>query len=187
MKKQELKKYSQIETIIEKFNQEKGTTIQYDILKLLHTDLSDVLKSQLVNLDDNDVERFITLFPIQGKIKISEIKDSLNNIKKNLPEDIFEDSKDEVREICADYKWINSRNGKKILQIEEWIKKARHYLSVDFPFEYIYIGRSFIEPISLIVGGYVKESNTKKLVESYLNKMNPPIAIEFKITVYGNF
>lgn len=63
-------------------------------------------------------------------------------------------------------------------------KKARHCLSIDFPTEFIYIGRSFIEPISLIIGGYVTDSNSKSLIESYFNNINPPIAIEYKIFVY---
>lgn len=130
------------------------------------------------------MENFVALFPIQSKTKISDIKTSLNNIKKVLPEELFENLENEVKEIIADYKWIKSKEGKKILQIEEWIKEARRCISIDFSTEFIYIGRSFIEPISLIIGGYVKESNRKNLIESYFNNMNPPITIEYKIFVY---
>lgn len=170
--------------IAEKYNQLKETTIQYDISELLCTDLSDFLKDRLLKLDNYDVTNFAALFPIQSKIKISDIKVSLNTIKKVLPEELFEDLENEVKEIIADYKWIKSKEGKKILQIEEWIKEARHCLSIDFPTEFIYIGRSFIEPISLIIGGYVTDSNSKSLIESYFNNINPPIAIEYKIFVY---
>ena len=44
-----------------------------------------------------------------------------------------------------------------------------------------YIGRSFIGPVSLIVGGYVKELRAKAMIESCLNNMNPPIAIDDRI------
>lgn len=110
----------------------------------------------------------------------------MNCIKSILSKDLFDDTKDEVKEICADYKWVNSKDGKKILQIEEWIKKARDCFANDSPSEYIYIGRSFIEPISLIVGGFVKSIAEKERIETYFNRMLPPITIEYKIDVYGN-
>ena len=140
--------------ITEKYNQEKESTIQYDVSKLLQTDLSDYLKGSLMNLGNPEVDKFVTLFPIQGTVRISVIRDSLNGIKEILPEDLFEETKSEVR-LCV---------------------------ATDFHSEHIYIGRSFIEPVSLIVGGYVKELRTKAMIESCLNDMNPPIAIEYRIS-----
>lgn len=169
--------------ITERYNQEKESTIQYDISELLHTDLSDDLKERLMNLGNPTVGKFIALFPIQDKIKFSAIRDALNDMKDILPKNFFEDTKDEVTEICDDYKWLNSKNGKLILKIEEWIKEARHCVAFDFPSEYIYIGRSFIAPVSLIVGCYVKELNTKTMIESCLDNMNPPIDIEYRILI----
>ena len=170
--------------IIDKYNQERETTIQYDLFELLHTDFNYSLKHQLKNFGNDTVTNFVALFPIKGKTRISEIKVLLRNLKDILPKDLFEAAKEEVRDICDDYKWINSNEGKNILQIEEWIKAARHSMSVDFPSELIYIGRSYVNPISLIVGGYVKGKGAKDLVKSYFDQMNPPIAIEYKITVY---
>lgn len=106
----------------------------------------------------------------------------MNGIKEILPEDLFEETRSEVTEICDDYKWRNSKDGKLVLQIEDWIKEARLCVATDFHSEHIYIGRSFIEPVSLIVGGYVKELRTKAMIESCLNDMNPPIAIEYRIS-----
>lgn len=59
--------------ITEKYNQEKESTIQYDVSKLLQTDLSDYLKESLMNLDNPEVDKFVALFPIQGKVRISVI------------------------------------------------------------------------------------------------------------------
>jgi len=122
-----------------KYNQEKESTIQYDVSELLQTELSDCLKGSLMNLENSDVGKFVALFPIQSKVKISAIRNLLNDMKEILPKNLFEETKNEVTEICDDYKWMNSKEGKY------------------FPSEHIYIGRSFIEPVSLIVGGYVKE------------------------------
>lgn len=170
--------------IIEKYNQEKETTIQYDLSELLHTEFSDYLKGQLINLGNDTVTKFVSIFPLKAKTKISATKCLLRNLKDILPKDLFDATKEEVRDICDDYKWVNSNKGRKIIQIEEWIKAARYSISVDFPSELIYIGRSFVKPISLIVGGYVKEKEVEDFVKSFLNNMNPPIAIEGKITVY---
>ena len=79
--------------ITEKYNQEKESTIQYDVSKLLQTDLSDYLKESLMNLDNPEVDKFVALFPIQGKVRISVIRDSLNGIKEILPENLFEETK----------------------------------------------------------------------------------------------
>lgn len=70
--------------ITEKYNQEKESTIQYDVSKLLQTDLSDYLKGRLMNLGNPEVDKFVTLFPIQGTVRISVIRDSLNGIKEIL-------------------------------------------------------------------------------------------------------
>ena len=82
--------------ITERYNQEKESTIQYDISELLHTDLSDDLKERLMNLGNPTVGKFIALFPIQDKIKFSAIRDALNDMKDILPKNFFEDTKDEV-------------------------------------------------------------------------------------------
>ena len=169
--------------ITERYNQEIESTIQYDVSELLHTDLSDNLKERLMNLGNPTVDKFIAIFPILDKIKFSAIRDTLNGMKDILPKNLFEETKDEVTDICDDYKWLNSKNGKLILKIEEWIKNARHCIAIDFPSEYIYIGRSLIDPVTLIVGGYVNELNTKANIESYLNNMNPPIDIKYRIEI----
>lgn len=60
--------------IIGKYNQDKESTIQYDISELLRTDLSESLKSQLCKFSNNDVTKFLNLFPIKDKAIIPEIK-----------------------------------------------------------------------------------------------------------------
>ena len=92
--------------ITERYNQEIESTIQYDVSELLHTDLSDDLKERLINLGNTTVDKFIALFPIQNKIKFSVIKDALNGMKDILPKNLFKETKDEVTEICNDYKWL---------------------------------------------------------------------------------
>lgn len=174
-----------IKDITLKYNQEKESTIQYDISELLQTDLSDDIKKHLRKLNSSNIEKLLSLFPIRNKSQISEVKNLLNTIKEILPKELFSDLKDEVKEICEDYTWIHSKEGEKILQIEQWIKKTRCYLASDYPNAMIYIGRSFINPISLIIGGFVENQNTEELFKKYFNNLRPPINIDYKISLFS--
>lgn len=78
----------------------------------------------------------------------------------------------------------NSKDGKVVLKIEEWIKKARLCIHNEFPNAYIYIGRGFVNPISLKICGYVQDENEINKIETYFNNMNPPISILYSIKVY---
>jgi hypothetical protein len=174
-----------IKDITLKYNQEKESTIQYDVFELLQTDLSHCMKKHLRKLNSSNIEKLLSLFPIRNKSQISEVKNLLNTIKEILPKELFSDLKDEVKEICEDYTWIHSKEGEKILQIEQWIKKTRCYLASDYPNAMIYIGRSFINPISLIIGGFVENQNTEELFKKYFNNLRPPINIDYKISLFS--
>ncbi len=175
----------EIKDITLKYNQEKESTIQYDVSELLRTDLSDDIKKHLRKLNSSNIEKLLSFFPIRNKSQISEVKNLLNTIKDILPKELFSDLKDEVKEICEDYTWIHSKKGEKILQIEQWIKKARCNLASDYPNAMIYIGRSFINPISLIIGGFVENQNTEELFKKYFNNLRPPINIDYKISLFS--
>ncbi len=151
-----------IKDITLKYYQEKESTIQYDVYELLQTDLSDYMKKHLRKLNSSNIEKLLSLFPIRNKSQISEVK-----------------------KICIDYTWIHSKEGEKILQIEQWIKKARCSLTSDFPNAMIYIGRSFINPVSLIIGGYVENQNIEDLLKKYFNNLRPPIKIDYKISLFS--
>ena len=174
-----------IKDITLKYNQEKESTIQYDVSELLQTDLSDYMKKHLRKYNSSNIEKLLSFFPMRNKSQISEVKNLLNTIKADLPKEIFGELEDEVKEICIDYKWIYSKEGEKILQIEQWIKKARCNLASDFPNAMIYIGRSFINPVSLIIGGFVENQNIEDLLKKYFNNLRPPIKIDYKISLFS--
>lgn len=173
-----------IKDISLKYNQEKESTIQYDVSELLHTDLSDYTKTKLSNLNISNIEQILTFFPIRKKSQISEAKKILNTIKMDMPQDLFCVLKDEVNDICIDYTWIHSKEGEKILQIEQWIKRARCNLASDFPNAMIYIGRSFINPLNLRIGGFVENKNTEEMIKKYFDNLLPPIRIDYKISLF---
>ena len=47
--------------ITTRYNQEKETTIQYDITELLHDDLSDYVKHKLERSNEDEVKKFLSI------------------------------------------------------------------------------------------------------------------------------
>ena len=72
---------------------------------------------------------------------------NITKLENILSYDLLDDIKDEFRDIWDDYKWANSKDGKVVLKIEEWIKKARLCIPNEFPNAYIYI----LEDVSSIL------------------------------------
>lgn len=173
-----------LKDLTQKYEQGKETTIQLDVSELLQTDLSDYMKNNLRNFNSIYIEQLLSYFPIQTKFKVSEVKSLIKNIKASLPEELFDDLRDEVKEICSDYAWVHSKEGVKILQIEQWIKNARCNLASDFPNAMIYIGRSFINPVSLIIGGLVENQNVEYQIKEYFNNLYPPIKIDYRLSLF---
>lgn len=130
--------------IIEKFNQDKETTIQFSISELLHFGFSDFILNELRKWETPNVNKLLSFFPLQKEHKYSDIKKILKELKNDIPSVLFDDVEDEIRDIWDDYKWANSKDGKEVLKIEEWIKEARRLCADVFPNKYIYIGRTFI-------------------------------------------
>lgn len=65
--------------IIEKYNQDKETTIQFDISELLHFNFSNYTMQQLKCRNDSNVKKLLSLFPLQPNTKKSEIKKCIDN------------------------------------------------------------------------------------------------------------
>lgn len=76
-----------------------------------------------------------------------------------------------------------SKDGQIILEIENWIEKARLRLREEYPDTLIYIGRGWVNPMELIIGGVVDDDDTQKFFENYFNSQNPPVPIHSKIIV----
>lgn len=170
--------------IIEKYNQDKETTIQFNVSELLHSNFSEYLVHQIETCNAPDTKRLLSLFPLRKGIKYSEIKSRLKDFENAIPIELYDDIKDEIQDIWDDYKWVNSQVGKEVLKIEEWIKKARCCALEIFPNEYLYIGRTFINPISLKIGGYVNDISIVNKIQNCFNDMKPPIAIQYSIKLY---
>lgn len=86
--------------------------------------------------------------------------------------DIYEDCIDELKEISEDVNWINGKHGRKIIELEDKITQIREYLKNTFPGLLLYVGRSFVNPLLTVVGGFVESeaqiSTISKTIKSIL-------------------
>lgn len=96
---------------------------------------------------------------------------------------LYDELKSEVKEIAEDFEWVRSKDGQIILEIENWIEKARLRLREEYPDTLIYIGRGWVNSMELIIGGVVDDDDTQKFFESYFNNQTPPVPIHFKIII----
>lgn len=121
-------------------------------------------------------KQFLNFLPVS-------IIDIVKNNKSNLGPMLYDELKSAVKEIAEDFEWVCNKNGQIIMKIEDWIENARLRLGKEYPDVLIYIGRSFVNPKELIIGGVVNDDDEQKLFENYFNNQNPPVPIHFKIIV----
>lgn len=121
-------------------------------------------------------KQFLNFLPVS-------IIDIVKNNKSNLGPMLYDELKSAVKEIAEDFEWVCSKDVQIIMKIEDWIENARLRLGKEYPDVLIYIGRSFVNPKELIIGGVVNDDDEQKLFENYFNSQNPPVPIHFKIIV----
>ena len=92
---------------------------------------------------------------------------------------LYDELKFAVKEIAEDFEWVRGKDGQIILEIENWIEKARLRLSKEYPDALIYIGRDWVNPTELIIGGVVDDDDTQKFFENYFNNQNPTRSYSF--------
>ena len=81
---------------------------------------------------------------------------------------LYDELKSAVKEIAEDFEWVRSKDGLIIMEIEDWIENARLRLGKEYPDALIYIGRSFVNPKELIIGG----SSMIMMSKSYLKTIS---------------
>ena len=87
--------------IIEKYNQDKETTIQADISEFLHFNFSNYIMQQLKCRKDPNVKKLLSLFPLQPDTRKSEIKKIIDKLENILSYDLLDDIKDEFPDVAV--------------------------------------------------------------------------------------
>lgn len=151
---------------LNKFKIERENTIQYPIKELLKDSINEWLLSDIQQINVKLVKELRLISKVNNKDDIKRLKCFVKNNKSNLPSMLYDELKSAVKEIAEDFDWVRSKDGQIILEIENWIEKARLRLSEDYPDALIYIGRGWVNPMELIIGGVVDDDDTQKFLRT---------------------
>ena len=168
---------------LNRFKIERENTIQFPLRKMLKDSISEYIMSDIQNVNVKLWKELSCISKVSNKDDAKRLKHFVKNNKSNLPSILYDELKSEVKEIAEDFEWGRSKDGQIILEIENWIEKARLRLREEYPDTLIYIGRSWVNPMELIIGGVVDDDDTQKFFENYFNSQNPPVPIHSKIIV----
>lgn len=168
---------------LHRFKVEKENTIQFSIKELLKDSINDWILSDIQQINMKLGQELRLISKVNNKDDIKRLKCFVKKQQKQFPSMLYDELKSEVKEIAEDFEWVRSKDGQIILEIENWIEKARLRLREEYPDTLIYIGRGWVNSMELIIGGVVDDDDTQKFFESYFNNQTPPVPIHFKIII----
>ena len=168
---------------LHRFKVEKENTIQFSIKELLKDSINDWILSDIQQINMKLGQELRLISKVNNKDDIKRLKCFVKKQQKQFPSMLYDELKSEVKEIAEDFEWVRSKDGQIILEIENWIEKARLRLREEYPDTLIYIGRGWVNPMELFIGGVVDDDDTQKFFESYFNNQTPPVPIHFKIII----
>ena len=169
---------------MERFEILKSSTIQYSIFELLKYKLSDFILQEVHQIDISFQNEHILTKEISCKEDISELQRFLeqNQIKFDS-NDFYIACLEELNEIRADLKWRNSKEGKIIIKLEQWIESLRMKLHEEFHESKVFVGRSFIDPKELIIGGILKNEVERNKILNFIGLEKPPVSPIYKFEI----
>lgn len=163
------------------FLKEKESTIQYNLKTLLQLDFHDWVRVELCKLSYiPTIKKLLSSVPLKDYKGMRDLKNIVLDSRPFLSDDLYEAINEELKEIVSDFRWAYSKEGKLIISIEEWIESARAKVAVEHPDSLIYIGRSFVFPVSLVIGGYAEPGRMED-IKTWFENLMPPIPIQYKI------
>lgn len=113
---------------------------------------------------------------------IDELKESLESLSDELPEDFIDYLWEEVDEIEDDVEWAASDKGKEIISINRWSDQFYdEFRSMD-EFNEVMIGGHTEQSTILVAGEVNQESDIQKL-KDYVASKNPPLEVMWKVKV----
>lgn len=159
---------------MEKFEIYKSNTIQFEIV-LDKKRFSDAVLDDISNLDKNLLEP-ILFEDIDDKKKLKSLKEYLDYNKNNLKDGLYDYCIEEYKEIKDDLNFKKSKDGKLIIEVENWVIKTRKKAEKELKNFKVFIGRSFLDPKELIIGVIIKNVDEENTIKSFFLNENPPVA-----------
>lgn len=155
-------------------------SIQFTI-EMVKKRLDDFLIAEMVDTDDTFKEAKILFKDIETREDLKILKEFIKLSKSKLSSDLYENCVEELREITDDLKWSNSKEGMKVMKLEEWVINARKHLQNFDEFKNVFIGRSLMDPLVLRISGVLDNESQKEKLKEVIKQLNPPAQPEYII------
>ena len=151
--------------------------ILWDVGRMFHTRLSDGVLEDLSVLGIELMDRELTT-----RKDCEEVAQILDANKGKMDAALYSDCMAELREIIEDRKWLASRTGRRVLEIEHWLAEARQKAKECFPLNDIIMGRDMMEePDNLTIGIVARTREECKLIQKTIEGWQPPVSPKYKV------
>ncbi len=155
----------------------KDTLILWDVERMFHTRLSDEVLEGLSALGVGLMNRVLTT-----RKDCEEVAQILDANKGKMDAALYSDCMAELREIIEDRKWLASRTGRRVMEIEHWLAEARQMAKECFPLNDIIMGRDMMEePDNLTIGIVARTREECMLIQKTIEGWQPPVSPKYKV------
>ncbi len=155
----------------------KENLILWDVERMFRTSLSDPVLEDLSVLGIELMDRNLTT-----RKDCEEVAQILDANKGKVDAALYSDCMAELREIRDDRKWLASRTGRRVMEIERWLVEARQKAKECFPLNDIIMGRDMMEePDNLTIGIVARTREECMLIQKTIEGWQPPVNPKYKV------
>ena len=155
----------------------KENLILWDVERMFRTSLSDPVLEDLSVLGIELMDRNLTT-----RKDCEEVAQILDANKGKVDAALYSDCMAELREIRDDRKWLASRTGRRVMEIERWLVEARQKAKECFPLNDIIMGRDMMEePDNLTIGIVARTREECMLIQKTIEGWQPPVSPKYKV------
>ena len=155
----------------------KENLILWDVERMFRTSLSDPVLEDLSVLGIELMDRDLTT-----RKDCEEVVQILDANKGKMDAALYSDCMAELREIIEDRKWLSSKTGRRVMEIERWLVEARQMAKECFPLNDIIMGRDMMEePDNLTIGIVARTREECKLIQKTIEGWQPPVSPKYKV------
>ena len=155
----------------------KVNLILWDVEQMFHTRLSDPVLEDLSVLGIELMDRDLTT-----RKDCEEVAQILDANRGKMDAALYSDCMAELGEIMDDRKWLSSKTGKRVMEIEHWLAMARQKAKECFPHNDVVMGRDMMEePDNLTIGIVARTHEECKLIQKTIEVWQPPVSPRYKV------
>ena len=154
----------------------KDSLILWDVEQMFHTRLSDAVLEELSMLGIDSLDKELV-----KREDFEVVKQMLEVNRGKMDAALYADCMAELKEIKDDRRWLVSKTGKRVMEIEHWLAEARQKAKECFPRNEIVMGRDMMEePDNLTIGIVARTREECSSVEKTIEGWQPPVAPRYK-------